>query len=79
MGDSCFNDGMQHITKRVSELLGGVYTVCIPTGQSQSEDTKNGYFLNMDASVDVLAAGIAGTCGGFTLFVQRLYAIHSPF
>jgi palmitoyl-protein thioesterase len=59
MGDSCFNDGMQHITQRVSELLGGVYTVCIPTGQSQAEDTKSGYFLNMDASVDVLAASIA--------------------
>jgi len=59
MGDSCFNNGMQRITKRVSELLGGVYTTCIPTGRTQSEDTKNSYFLNMDASVDYFAAGVA--------------------
>jgi palmitoyl-protein thioesterase len=59
MGDSCFNSGMQHITGKVSELLGGVYTVCIPTGDSQSSDTKNGYFLSMDDSVDAFAAGVA--------------------
>lgn len=59
MGDSCFNDGMIHVTKLVSEWLGNVYTVCIPTGTSQEEDTKNGYFLNMDASVDVFADGVA--------------------
>ena len=58
MGDSCFNSGMQHVTNHVSKLLGGVYTVCIPTGKTQAEDTKNGYFLNMDASVDVFAEGI---------------------
>lgn len=55
MGDSCFNDGMQHVVQRLSDLLGGVYSTCIPTGDSQSEDTTNGYFLNMDASVDVFA------------------------
>jgi palmitoyl-protein thioesterase len=59
MGDSCFNSGMQRITEKVSELLGGVYTVCIPTGSTQSEDTKNGYFLNMDKSVDFFSEGIA--------------------
>jgi palmitoyl-protein thioesterase len=59
MGDSCFNSGMQHITEKVSDLLGGVYTVCIPTGDSQSSDTKNGYFLSMDDSVDAFAAGVA--------------------
>jgi palmitoyl-protein thioesterase len=59
MGDSCFNSGMQHITGKVLELLGGVYTVCIPTGDSQSSDTKNGYFLSMDDSVDAFAAGVA--------------------
>jgi palmitoyl-protein thioesterase len=59
MGDSCFNSGMQRVTTAVSEWLGGgVYTVCIPTGKSQSEDTKNGYFLNMDASVDIFAEAI---------------------
>ncbi|GAX23833.1 palmitoyl-protein thioesterase [Fistulifera solaris] len=58
MGDSCFNKGMQHLTQHVSQLLGGVYTVCIPTGKNQQEDTKNGYFLNMDASVDVFAEAI---------------------
>uniref|UniRef100_A0A7S3L749 Palmitoyl-protein thioesterase 1 n=1 Tax=Amphora coffeiformis TaxID=265554 RepID=A0A7S3L749_9STRA len=59
MGDSCFNSGMQHITAHASNLLGGVYATCIPTGKTQAEDTKNGYFLNMDASVDVFAAAIA--------------------
>merc|ERR1719343_908387 len=59
MGDSCFNSGMIHIGEHTSELLGGVYVVCVPTGDSQSEDTTNGYFLNMDASVDVFASKIA--------------------
>lgn len=59
MGDSCFNSGMQHIGEHTSQLLGGVYVTCIPTGDTQSEDTTNGYFLNMDASVDVFAAKIA--------------------
>lgn len=58
MGDSCFNDGMQRVTKRVSELLGGVYTTCIGTGKTQQEDTMNGYFLNMNDSVDVFAHAI---------------------
>ena len=56
MGDSCFNDGMQHIAAHTSSLLGGVYSTCIPTGKDRHEDTTNGYFLNMDASVDVFAA-----------------------
>lgn len=59
MGDSCFNDGMIHIAKHTSELLGGVYATCVPTGDTQAEDTSNGYFLNMDKSVDVFAAKIA--------------------
>jgi len=59
MGDSCFNSGMIHIGEHTSELLGGVYVTCIPTGDTQSEDTTNGYFLNMDASVDVFAMKIA--------------------
>lgn len=59
MGDSCFNSGMQHIGEHTSQLLGGVYVTCIPTGDTQSEDTSNGYFLNMDASVDVFASKIA--------------------
>jgi len=59
MGDSCFNSGMQHIGEHTSQLLGGVYVTCIPTGDTQSEDTTNGYFLNMDASVDVFAAKVA--------------------
>lgn len=58
MGDSCFNRGMQNIVQHTSQLLDNVYTVCIPTGDNQSDDTRNGYFLNMDASVDVFAAKI---------------------
>ena len=44
MGDSCFNSGMQSLTKYASQLLGDVYGTCIPTGDSQHEDTINGYF-----------------------------------
>lgn len=59
MGDSCFNDGMQHVVQRISTLLGGdVYSTCIPTGDTVTEDTNNGYFLNMDASVDVFATKV---------------------
>jgi palmitoyl-protein thioesterase len=55
MGDSCFNSGMVHITQLISEWLNDAYTICIPIGSTQSEDTNNGYFLNMDASVDYFA------------------------
>jgi palmitoyl-protein thioesterase len=58
MGDSCFNRGMQDITEHTGELLNGVYATCIPTGKTASEDTSNGYFLNMDASVDIFAANV---------------------
>lgn len=46
MGDSCFNPGIQHILKTIGEdWLGGVFTICIPTGKTQAEDTNNGFFL----------------------------------
>jgi palmitoyl-protein thioesterase len=54
MGDSCFNSGIRHAMELVAQWL-NVYTVCIPIGASKSEDTNNGYFLNMDASVDYFA------------------------
>ena len=57
MGDSCFNDGMKSITEQVGQML-NTYSTCIPTGKNQAEDTSNGYFLNMDASVDVFAASV---------------------
>jgi len=59
MGDSCFNDGMINIGKHTSGMLQDVYVTCIPTGDTKSEDTTNGYFLNMDASVDIFASKIA--------------------
>jgi hypothetical protein len=59
MGDSCFNDGMINIGNHTSTLLDDVYVTCIPTGDTKTEDTKNGYFLNMDASVDLFAAKIS--------------------
>ena len=58
MGDSCFNSGFQNLVKHTSSLLNNVYSVCIPTGKDQSEDTTNGYLLNMDASVDVFAESV---------------------
>ena len=63
MGDSCFNSGMINIGKHTSSLLSdddeNVYVTCIGTGDTQAEDTKNGYFLNMDKSVDVFATKIS--------------------
>lgn len=67
MGDSCFNSGMQHITNHTAVML-GTYGTCIATGDSQASDTKNGYFLNMDASVDVFAKKVRADAqlqGGF--------------
>jgi palmitoyl-protein thioesterase len=58
MGDSCFNSGFQNLVKHTSSMLNNVYSVCIPTGKGQKEDTTDGYFLNMDASVDVFAQAI---------------------
>jgi palmitoyl-protein thioesterase len=59
MGDSCFNSGMIGIGNHASDLLKGAYVVCIPTGDTHTEDTTNGYFLSMDKSVDVFASKIA--------------------
>jgi palmitoyl-protein thioesterase len=68
MGDSCFNSGMQHVVQKVSGMLDGSYATCVPTGDTQGEDTKNGYFLSMDDSTDVFAAKIRSDpqlAGGF--------------
>lgn len=54
MGDSCFNGGMQSITKRVGSLTDS-YSTCIPTADNLHDDVINGYLLNMDASVDIFA------------------------
>jgi len=58
MGDSCFNAGMQHIANKTGELLGGAYAVCVPTGDTQSEDTENGYFMSWNDNVEVFAAKV---------------------
>ena len=57
MGDSCFNKGIQSIIKSMA-LWTGQYSICIPMGSNQQEDTSAGYFLNMDASIDQFAAAI---------------------
>ena len=46
MGDSCFNPGFKSVTAAVGKRL-GVYATCKPTGDSQVEDTINGFFLNV--------------------------------
>ena len=48
-----------------------VYSVCIPTGDTRLSDTINGFFLNMDASVDVFAEKVRADpqlAGGFNAF-----------
>jgi hypothetical protein len=54
MGDSCFNGGMKSITSKVSTMTNS-YATCIPTGDNQHDDTINGYFLSMDASIEIFA------------------------
>ena len=54
MGDSCFNNGMQSITEDAGNYL-GVYSVCVPTGDTRGEDTMNGFIMSMDENVDVFA------------------------
>ena len=59
MGDSCFNAGMKSITAEAGTEM-GVYSVCIPTGDTRISDTINGFFLDMDSSVEVFAQKVAG-------------------
>ena len=70
MGDSCFNRGMESITEKSGEHL-GVYSTCIPTGDSRIADTLNGFLMNMDKSVDVFAQKVKADpklAGGFNAF-----------
>jgi palmitoyl-protein thioesterase len=54
IGDSCYNDGFLRLLQRTRDILGNdVYVTCIPTADNQQDDTKNGFFLNWNASVDV--------------------------
>ena len=55
MGDSCFNNGFERLVNRTAALRNNVYAVCIPTGHNLPDDINSGYFLNMDASVQVFA------------------------
>lgn len=57
MGDSCFNSGMESITKAVGQHVGS-YSVCIPTGNNSIMDTINGFIMNMDKSVEVFTEKI---------------------
>ena len=52
-------DSQGTINFEVSDDDNDVYVTCIGTGETQAEDTKNGYFLNMDKSVDVFATKIS--------------------
>jgi len=57
MGDSCFNQGMSSITKAAGTHA-GVYSVCIPGGPNQIEDTLSAFFINMNKNVDNFAAQV---------------------
>ena len=57
MGDSCFNRGMKNIATESGKYM-GVYSVCIPTGDTRIKDTLNGFILNMNENVDTLAAAV---------------------
>eukprot|EP00316_Scyphosphaera_apsteinii_P024616 CAMPEP_0119315410 /NCGR_PEP_ID=MMETSP1333-20130426/35745_1 /TAXON_ID=418940 /ORGANISM="Scyphosphaera apsteinii, Strain RCC1455" /LENGTH=331 /DNA_ID=CAMNT_0007320761 /DNA_START=108 /DNA_END=1103 /DNA_ORIENTATION=- len=70
MGDSCFNPGMDSITKYAGRTL-GVYARCIPTGSNIITDTIYGFLMNMDRSVDVFAKAVKADpklAGGFNAF-----------
>jgi len=51
MGDSCFNSGMKQITEQSGKHM-GVYSVCIPTGNTRVSDTDDGFFMSMNNNVD---------------------------
>lgn len=57
MGDSCFNGGMQDITKLIGKQT-NQYATCVATGNSQGSDTTNGFFMTMDKNVEVFAKKI---------------------
>lgn len=54
MGDSCFNGGMKQITKAAGDHA-GVYSVCVPGGPNDIEDTLSGFLVNMDKNIDIFA------------------------
>jgi palmitoyl-protein thioesterase len=54
MGDSCFNPGMQSITRRIGKTTGS-YARCIPTAGNILTDTIDGFLKNMDDSIDYWA------------------------
>ena len=58
MGDSCFNEGMQHVVTLIQSWLNNTYVVCIPTGNNKAQDTKNGYFMSMNDNLEIFAANI---------------------
>eukprot|EP00462_Mataza_sp_D1_P002908 CAMPEP_0175100396 /NCGR_PEP_ID=MMETSP0086_2-20121207/7082_1 /TAXON_ID=136419 /ORGANISM="Unknown Unknown, Strain D1" /LENGTH=335 /DNA_ID=CAMNT_0016374539 /DNA_START=139 /DNA_END=1148 /DNA_ORIENTATION=- len=80
MGDSCFNPGMKQITQAAGQYK-GVYSVCVPGGDTQMADTISGFFdnmemadtisgflTNMDKNVDIFAAKVRNDTnlkGGF--------------
>lgn len=67
MGDSCFNPGMKQITAAVGTHK-GVYSVCVPGGDTQGSDTISGFLVTMDKNVDNFAARVRNDTklkGGF--------------
>lgn len=55
MGDAAANPGMQSIRRAISGKLNGAYVKNIAIGQSAAEDTKNGFFMNLDDQVEYFA------------------------
>lgn len=56
MGDSCFNPGMSQITELIGKRVGkNVYSKCIGDGDTQPEDTINGFLMNMNDEVAYFA------------------------
>lgn len=48
---------MKQITAEGGKRV-NAYSVCIPTGNNDIEDTINGFLLNLDKSIDVFAAKV---------------------
>jgi len=57
MGDSCFNPGMEQITDLAGKYL-DTYSVCMPYGPNQPQDTINAYFHNMQEQVQYFAESV---------------------
>eukprot|EP00924_Labyrinthula_sp_SR-Ha-C_P007569 snap_masked-scaffold_42-processed-gene-0.9-mRNA-1 protein AED:0.04 eAED:0.07 QI:0/-1/0/1/-1/1/1/0/323 len=55
MGDSCFNPGIKSLSKAVSSWLSNAEVLCVPLGDSLTDDALHSFSLTMTEQVEVYA------------------------